>query len=311
MRQIERKISTNLKVEVDDFNETAGAGSDGFDHLAQGSAVESLGDAAGIDGAHGIVRAVQRVTLHSTLHGDPAVEDDIDDRGGRERVGNRGEGRILAERVSGERAVALDDTVRTHILECCLFGDDERDLSELGGKEKTVGVAESILEGAEVDVGEERKRLDIVVLVHGVVGHVHVSLTDGLALDTTRVDGLLLWVVLDDLDDLEAVDGEQVSVGALPYGTSGRRVVVQIHAHTRLLRALAGEGVEGTRLSHLGGALKDLFAAIVGSRDMDDKVAIAHTSMLDLDRELARKNHAHERDAVPGKQSQPPTSSAL
>jgi len=51
--------------------------------------------------------------------------------------------------------------------------------------------------------------------VHGVVGHVHVSLADSLAFDTTEMDGLLLGVILDDLDDRKAVDGGQMGARKL------------------------------------------------------------------------------------------------
>ena len=53
----------------------------------------------------------------------------------------------------------------------------------------------------------------MAILVRGVIGHVHVSLVDSLALGTTEV---LLGVILDDLDDKKGVDSEQMGIGALP-----------------------------------------------------------------------------------------------
>ena len=41
----------------------------------------------------------------------------------------------------------------------------------------------------------------MAVLVHCVVGHVHVALLNGLTFDTTEVDRFLLQVVLYDLDN--------------------------------------------------------------------------------------------------------------
>jgi hypothetical protein len=49
--------------------------------------------------------------------------------------------------------------------------------------------------GTNVDVGEERKGLGAAILVRRAIGRVHVPLTDGLTLDTTEMDGFLLWVV--------------------------------------------------------------------------------------------------------------------
>ena len=80
-----------------------------------------------------------------------------------------------------------------------------------------------VLRCARVDVREERQRLHIPILVHRIVAHIHVPLPDRLALDTAEVNRLLLGVVLDDVDDGEAVDGKQMRVGAIPDCASGRR----------------------------------------------------------------------------------------
>jgi len=53
------------------------------------------------------------------------------------------------------------------------------------------------------DVTKKGKSFDIAVLVHGVVGHVHITLADGLAFDASEVNSLLYWIVLDDFDDGE------------------------------------------------------------------------------------------------------------
>ena len=104
-------------------------------------------------------------------------------------------------------------------------------------------MAEGVLGGADVDVGEERESLDVAVLVGGVVGHVHVALADSLPLDATEVNGLLLRVVLDDLNDGESVDGGQVCVSAVPDSLGGRRVGVELHTHSWLLRTLTSEDI--------------------------------------------------------------------
>jgi hypothetical protein len=41
-----------------------------------------------------------------------------------------------------------------------------------------------------IGVAEEWKSFDLPVLVHSIEGHVCISMTDGMTLDTTKVDGL-------------------------------------------------------------------------------------------------------------------------
>lgn len=41
-----------------------------------------------------------------------------------------------------------------------------------------------------IDVTKEWKSFDLPVLVHSIGGHVRISLTDCMALDTTKMDGL-------------------------------------------------------------------------------------------------------------------------
>lgn len=87
-------------------------------------------------------------------------------------------------------------------------------------------MAEGLLRCLNVNVSEEGKCLDVAVLVHSTIAHV--TLTDGLSLDATEVDGLGLRVVLDDLDDGESVDGQEMRVSTFPKGACSRRAVVQI-----------------------------------------------------------------------------------
>ena len=135
---------------------------------------------------------------------------------------------------------------------------------------------------------------------HSVVRHVHVPLTNGLALDTTEVGRLLLGVVLDDVDDGEAIDGEQARVGAIPDGTSSRRRGVNVHAHTEFLRALAREDVDDLGLRDLGCTLEYRLSALVLGSDLDDHVAVGHPGVLERDGAVvAGEDHASERDVVP------------
>ena len=67
---------------------------------------------------------------------------------------------------------------------------------------------------------------DVTILVHGIVGHVHVTLADYLTFDTTKVERLLFRVVLDNFDDREAVYHEKMGIRAFPNSTSGKSDVV-------------------------------------------------------------------------------------
>lgn len=133
-------------------------------------------------------------------------------------------------RVTGEGTIELNEALRAHIFEGRQLGDEKRDMSELDHEEEAAGVAEHVLWSADTDAGEERERLGIAILVHGVVGHVHVVLANDWSLDTTEVDCLCLRVLLDVLDEREAVDGEQMSVGRVPDHAGGRGGSVQIPA---------------------------------------------------------------------------------
>jgi hypothetical protein len=116
----------------------------------------------------------------------------------------------------------------------------------------------------------------MAVLAHLIVGHVHIPLANSLTLDTTEMDGFLLRVILDDLDDRKSVDREQMGVGTFPDGTRSRRAVVQIHTHTRLLGTLASKDVDGGGLGNLGRASEDILASAVGRLDANHNVAVAH-----------------------------------
>jgi hypothetical protein len=83
-------VLLTLDVVVDDFDEDVAATSDGLDDLAKGSVTEALTDARRVDGDHTVAGAVERVTLDGALHRDTTVEDDVDEGGDGEDVGNRG-----------------------------------------------------------------------------------------------------------------------------------------------------------------------------------------------------------------------------
>jgi len=129
---------------------------------------------------------------------------------------------------------------------------------------------ESVSKGADVDICEERETLDVI---SRVIRHLHIALTDCLALDTTEVNNIFLGV----------------------FCRRGR--VIQVHSHTLLLRTSGGEGVDGSWLRHLRGAFENLFSTLVDSGNTDDKVAMPHSGVFDLDCELiSGENHSDKID---------------
>lgn len=193
-----------LDVEVDDLEQPGGRLGDVLDDVLQGLLGEGLADARRVDGAHGVVGAAGLVALDGDLHGQTAVEDDGDERLDRHDLGHGGQGAVLAERVAGEAAVALDDTLVTHVLERGLLHKSEGGLSELRRGEETGGRAVGVGAGGLVDLLEYLLGLDAAVGSHRLEGHGHVVLADGLATSATEVDGELVGVVPDDVGDGEA-----------------------------------------------------------------------------------------------------------
>lgn len=68
------------------------------------------------------------------------VEHDVDKGRDGKNVGNGGESRALSERVTGGSRIVLDKTLGAHSIEGSLLGDNESDLSRLGGEEETSGM---------------------------------------------------------------------------------------------------------------------------------------------------------------------------
>ena len=53
-----------------------------------------------------------------------------------------------------------------------------------------------VLGHSGIDVTKEWKSFDLPILVHNVIGHARISLTDCMTLDTTKVDGLPMGLSL-------------------------------------------------------------------------------------------------------------------
>jgi hypothetical protein len=91
-----------------------------------------------------------------------------------------------------------------------------------------------VLKCADADICEKRETLDVTILIRRVLGHLHIALTDCLALDTAKVGGLFLGVFTDDPHNREAISGDQVGISRVlnRTGHRGRAIQVQVHSHT-------------------------------------------------------------------------------
>ena len=114
------------------------------------------------------------------------------------------------------------------------------------------------------------------------------------------MDGLLLRVVLHNIDNRETVHSEQVFIRSIPNSASSSRRVVQVHTHTELLRSLTSEDVGGGRLSDFSGSVNYLLATPVSSLNLDDHISISHSGVRELDAQFVEgEDHIHKRDVVP------------
>lgn len=201
--------------------------------------------------------------------------------------------------MTSERGVLVNQALGLHVVERSLFSNDERNLSVLGGEKETLGMREGVRSGIKVNVTEQGQGLNSTALVNGVIGEVHVPLPDGLALDTTEVDGKLLRVVLDDVNDGETVGGSKVRIGSVPDSTGNLRVVVQFHTHTNLLRTLTGEDIGSRGLEDLSGTVDNLLTTLVEGLNLDDLLTVPHSGVGKLDLNLVtRQDHTNETDLV-------------
>jgi hypothetical protein len=88
------------------------------------------------------------------------------------------------------------------------------------------------------------------------------------SLDTIKMDGLFLLVVLGALDDGESIEGEKMTgIDTLPNDMGGWRVILRTHNYTRSLRTLVYQDVDHGRLGNVNKARHDLLAAAVGRLD--------------------------------------------
>ena len=118
-------------VVIDDLQQPGRLLGDVADDVLERFFVKRLGDAAWVDGAHGVVGAACLVTLDGNLHGETSVEDDGDQTFDGHDIGQGSKSRVLSKRVTGETAVSLDESLRPHILKAGLLHEGQGRLGEL------------------------------------------------------------------------------------------------------------------------------------------------------------------------------------
>lgn len=188
-------------VVVDDFKQPASFLGDVFDDVLKGLLGEALADSRRVDSSHAVVGSSLFVTLDSNLHGQATIEHHRNQAFNRHDFSDRGKRRIFSQGVAGERAISLDETLGTHILEAGLLHQGQSWLSELSSRQKTGRRPVGVGGGIFMNLLEDLLRLDRTISVDRFKGHSHVILADGLALGTTEVDGELLRIILDNVDD--------------------------------------------------------------------------------------------------------------
>ena len=112
---------------------------------------------------------------------------------------------ILTQRVASKGTTSLNKTFHPHVFESSLLDDHEGKLGKLGSEKQAVRVL-----NVYPNVCEEGEGLHVLVPVHGIVRHVHVTFSNSLTLDAVEMYGLSFWIVLDDFNDGEAVNNRKV-----------------------------------------------------------------------------------------------------
>lgn len=84
-------------VVVDNLQKPASLLGNNLDDVLQSLLVEGLGDTAGVDSAHGVVRATLLITLDGNLHGQTTVEHDRHQALNGHDVGQGGKGRVFTQ----------------------------------------------------------------------------------------------------------------------------------------------------------------------------------------------------------------------
>jgi hypothetical protein len=82
-------------------------------------------------------------------------------------------------------------------------------------------MCESVFKRADAGICEKRETLDVTILIHRVLDHLHIALTDCLVLDTAKVGGLFLGFSRT-IPTIEVVSRDQVGVSRVPTAQATR-----------------------------------------------------------------------------------------
>jgi hypothetical protein len=165
------------------------------------------------------------------LHRKTSVKDDIHQTLDGQDISNSSQSRILSQRMSRKSTTRLNQPLGLHILKRSLLHQRQRRLRKLRRRQQTRGRNKLVERGILIDTLENGDDFADAVGIDLFVHHVEVILTDCLALGTAKVDGEFLGIVSHNVDDGEAVVGEEMFVCAVPDGPCHGTRFVQVHAH--------------------------------------------------------------------------------
>ena len=133
-----------LDIVVDNFVQHTPNLNASVNHLLQSSIWEGLGNAAGIDHAHGVIGAILWLTSNGPLHSYASVENNIDEGGNGKDISNGCENRIFSWWMPGKGTILLNKSFKMHILKGSFFCHNE----------KAIWVTEGVFGGMNIDVTE-------------------------------------------------------------------------------------------------------------------------------------------------------------
>ncbi|KAH3679795.1 hypothetical protein WICPIJ_008529 [Wickerhamomyces pijperi] len=212
----------------------------------QGSQVtgSNVFDSTWVDSNHTVVGSPQVVSWNGNLHGHTSVEHNFNQGFNGHDFSQGGQRGVLTQGVTGKDTVGWDQTLGSQVFERGLFHQSQSWLGELSSRDQTTWVSESEGGGGVGDFLEDLLG-DNLTVNNGFESHLGVVGSDGSTLLTTKVDSQLFWVVLDNVDDGEAVSLQEVFVGSVPDLLGNVGLGVEVHTHTLFLGTLPCEDKSG------------------------------------------------------------------
>ena len=83
-------------------------------------------------------------------------------------------------------------------------------------------MTECVLLRSDINICKERLCFDVAVLIHSIVCHIHVPLTDSLSFDSAEMDRLRLWIILHNFDNRKPINSQKMGVSTLPDSVGSR-----------------------------------------------------------------------------------------